>query len=87
VTKTDGLTYRVREILEGTFKRTFPLPGPNGAASPNGAVSTAEATDRAAAQVPAGRDRAEDNTPDQPGSEAIIAASGTNETRETEKQK
>ena len=87
VTKTDGLTYRVREILEGTFKRTFPRPGPNGAASPNGAVSTAAATDRAAAQVPAGLDRAEDNTPDQPGSEAIIAASGTNETRETEKQK
>jgi 2-oxoglutarate ferredoxin oxidoreductase subunit alpha len=85
LTKTDGLTYRVREILEGTFKRSFPRPGPNGATSSNGADSTGEATDRAAAQVSAARDRAQDNTPNQPGSEAAKAASGTNETRETER--
>ena len=42
---------------------------------------TAEATKRAAAKVPAAVDRAFDNTPTKPGTEAEQAASGTNETR------
>ncbi|CAN5537293.1 2-oxoacid:acceptor oxidoreductase subunit alpha [soil metagenome] len=84
--KTDGLTYRVREILEGTFQRSFPrLAAGSGPKSTKGAVSTAEATSRAAATISAARDRAQDNTPTKPGTEAVLAASGTNETRETEK--
>jgi 2-oxoglutarate ferredoxin oxidoreductase subunit alpha len=89
LTKTDGLTYRIREILERTFQRTFARPRREGVTSSNAgngaADSTAEATERAASQVSAARDRAQDNTPNQPGSEAVMAASGTNETRETEK--
>ena len=42
---------------------------------------TAEATKRAAAKVPEAIDRAFDNTPTKPGTEAEEAASGTNETR------
>jgi hypothetical protein len=45
----------------------------------------AAATKRAAAKVPAAVDRAGDNTPTKPGTEAENAASGSNETRETEK--
>jgi hypothetical protein len=43
--------------------------------------STAAATDRAQAAVPSSVDRAGDNTPTKPGTEATKAASGTNETR------
>jgi hypothetical protein len=43
--------------------------------------STAAATNRAQAAVPAAVDRAGDNTPTKPGTEASKAASGTNETR------
>ena len=83
LTKTDGLTFRVKEILAGL----------NGVASPNGAsgngatthTSTASATERAEAKVSSPRDHAQDNTPTKPGAEAVLAASGTNETRETEK--
>jgi hypothetical protein len=39
------------------------------------------ATDPAAAKVPASVDRAGDNTPTKPGTEAAKAAAGTNETR------
>ncbi|MDQ6859980.1 MAG: 2-oxoacid:acceptor oxidoreductase subunit alpha [Verrucomicrobiota bacterium] len=88
LTKTDGLTFRVKEILQG-------LGGDYAAngAKTNGAnghghstlESTAEAAARAAATVSPERDRAQDNTPNQPGSEAIFASSGTNETRDTEK--
>jgi hypothetical protein len=42
---------------------------------------TAAATERAAAKVPASVDRAGDNTPTKPGTEAAKAAAGTNETR------
>jgi hypothetical protein len=42
---------------------------------------TAAATDRAAAKVSSRSDRAGDNTPTKPGSEAENAAAGTNESR------
>jgi 2-oxoglutarate ferredoxin oxidoreductase subunit alpha len=84
VTKTDGLTFRVKEILQ----RLGDVQSPNGAkangATGNGA-SVATETNRAAATVSSERDRAQDNTPTKPGAEAVIASSGTNETRETEK--
>ena len=41
---------------------------------------------RAAAKVPKAVDRAGDNTPTKPGTEADRASSGTNETRDTEKE-
>ncbi|HEY1583739.1 MAG TPA: 2-oxoacid:acceptor oxidoreductase subunit alpha [Chthoniobacterales bacterium] len=69
VTKTDGLTYRVREILEGVFQRSFSRHGQNG----NGATarttavpSTATATARAEAKVSPARDHAGDATPTRP---------------------
>src|SRR4051812_34893396 len=87
VTKTDGLTFRIREILEATFKgKTFPGRNGSGLGAPRDA-RIAAATDRAAAVVSAERDRAMDNTPNQPGTEAVLASSGANETRETEKEK
>jgi len=42
---------------------------------------TAAATDRAQAAVSSAADRAGDNTPTKPGTEAAKAAAGTNETR------
>jgi 2-oxoglutarate ferredoxin oxidoreductase subunit alpha len=106
LTKTDGLTYRVKEILQGLSGRDGSPSGPNGA-SGNGSSSSVEAAVPAAnrietagdtpattaaaetncpeATISAERDRAQDNTPNQPGTEAIFASSGTNETRETEK--
>jgi len=88
VTKTDGLTYRVREILEATFKdKTFPGRNAAGLGAPRDARITAAATNRAAATVSPERYRAQDNTPNQHGSEAVMASSGTNETRDTEKEK
>src|SRR5437763_13226448 len=91
VTKTDGLTYRVREILERAFTGTT-FPGRNGAGlgAPRDARAAAatdrqSGPDRAEAIVSIERDRAEDNTPNQPGTEAVLASSGTNETRDTEK--
>jgi 2-oxoglutarate ferredoxin oxidoreductase subunit alpha len=87
VTKTDGLTFRIREILERTFKgKTFPGRNGAGLGAPRDA-RTAAATHRAEARVSAERDRAMDNTPNQPGTEAVLASSGTNETRDTEKEK
>ncbi|MFL6589648.1 MAG: 2-oxoacid:acceptor oxidoreductase subunit alpha, partial [Chthoniobacterales bacterium] len=87
LTKTDGLTYRVREILERAFTgKTFPGRNAAGLGAPRDA-RIAAATNRAAAVVSPARDRAMDNTPTQPGSEAVMASSGTNETRDTEKQK
>ena len=41
---------------------------------------TAAATDRAQAKVSSAADRAGDNTPTKPGTEAAKAAAGTNET-------
>jgi 2-oxoglutarate ferredoxin oxidoreductase subunit alpha len=87
VTKTDGLTFRIREILEATFKgKTFPGRNGAGLGAPRDA-RTAAATERAEALVSPATDRAMDNTANQPGSEAVLASSGTNETRETEKEK
>jgi hypothetical protein len=43
--------------------------------------TTAAATDRAQAKVSSASDRAGDNTPTKPGTEAAKAAAGTNETR------
>ncbi len=77
LTKTDGLTFRVREILEGlggSYGSATNGTLANGA-SGNGA-STSEATHRAEATVSKERDRAWDNTPNQPGTEAIHASAG-----------
>ncbi|MGI8438053.1 MAG: 2-oxoacid:acceptor oxidoreductase subunit alpha [Chthoniobacterales bacterium] len=88
LTKTDGLTYRVREILEGVTGKigAFKRPSANGS-NGHAVPSTAEATERAEAKVSTARDRAQDNTPTKPGTEAVLASSGTNETRETELEK
>jgi 2-oxoglutarate/2-oxoacid ferredoxin oxidoreductase subunit alpha len=76
VTKTDGLTFRIREILEATFKgKTFPGRNGAGLGAPRDA-RTATATNAAAATVSPERDRAQDNTPTQPGTEASRASSG-----------
>ncbi|MBV9010312.1 MAG: 2-oxoacid:acceptor oxidoreductase subunit alpha [Verrucomicrobia bacterium] len=84
LTKTDGLTFRVKEILNGLGQ----AHSPNGSKS-NGASVTPEPSSptRAAASVSAERDHAMDNTPNQPGTEAILASSGTNESRDTEKER
>ncbi len=104
LTKTDGLTYRVKEILERVFNgRTFAeiktsrngssanRPSGSDSSSVAAAVSAAPkdpgtmaATDRAESKVSSASDRAGDNTPTKPGSEAARASSGSNETRETE---
>ncbi|MEO6871666.1 MAG: 2-oxoacid:acceptor oxidoreductase subunit alpha [Chthoniobacterales bacterium] len=88
VTKTDGLTYRVREILERVFEgKTFPGRRDARMGSSNGEVSvprdpaTAAATEQAEAKVSDARDHAGDNTPTMPGAEAADAAAGSNETR------
>jgi hypothetical protein len=77
LTKTDGLTYRVKEILEGLG--SAPASGAVFGASPqtssNGA-STATATDRAEAKVSVATDRSQDVTPTKPGTEASKASSG-----------
>jgi 2-oxoglutarate ferredoxin oxidoreductase subunit alpha len=76
VTKTDGLTYRVREILEATFKdKTFPGRNGAGLGAPSDA-RVAGATNRGAASISEERDRAWDNTPNQPGTEAVHASAG-----------
>ncbi|HZE12146.1 MAG TPA: hypothetical protein VE086_00175 [Chthoniobacterales bacterium] len=81
MTKTDGLTYRVREILEATFKgKTFPGRNGAGLGAPRDA-RTAAATSSAAATVSTQRDRAQDNTPTKPGTEASRASSGNAQTR------
>ena len=80
VTKTDGLTFRVREILERTFKgRTFASRnGANGEAAPIQSRDgrTAAATERAEAKISSSSDRAGDSTPTKPGTEAVQASSG-----------
>jgi hypothetical protein len=77
LTKTDGLTFRVREILEGlggSYGSATNGTLANGA-SGNGAT-TSEATHRAGATVSTERDRAMDNDPNKPGTEAIHASAG-----------
>jgi 2-oxoglutarate ferredoxin oxidoreductase subunit alpha len=70
VTKTDGLTYRVREILEGVFKRSFggrgdspnrPLSG-NGASSANSVASAVSAETGDAPAFPAAHAQPEEVT-------------------------
>ena len=61
VTKTDGLTFRVREILEGVFKRSFSRNGSgqsgNGASAKTTSVpGVATAASRADAKVPTAGD-------------------------------
>jgi 2-oxoglutarate ferredoxin oxidoreductase subunit alpha len=75
LTKTDGLTYRVKEILEGVFKASS-----NGAgvaagvstANSNGSRETSGVTPATTTEV----DLAGDNTPTMPGAEASKASSG-----------
>jgi len=77
LTKTDGLTYRVIEILEGLG--SAPASGAVFGASPktsSNGTSTSEATHRAEATVSAERDGAGDVTPTKPGTEALHASSG-----------
>jgi 2-oxoglutarate ferredoxin oxidoreductase subunit alpha len=89
VTKTDGLTYRVREILGRVFEgKTFPSrpglhhgKGADGNGSTPTDPTTAAATERAEAKVSPAADQAGDNTPTMTGAEAADAAAGTNETR------
>ncbi|HYJ06841.1 MAG TPA: 2-oxoacid:acceptor oxidoreductase subunit alpha [Chthoniobacterales bacterium] len=66
LTKTDGLTYRVKEILEGVSGRDAALRRPP---TPNGAES-------ATSQPSARADMAGDNTPTHPCSEASKASAG-----------
>ncbi|MEO5754114.1 MAG: 2-oxoacid:acceptor oxidoreductase subunit alpha [Chthoniobacterales bacterium] len=82
VTKTDGLTYRVREILGRVYEgKTFPgrnahrpssgpAPAVNGAADGNGVTprdtTTSAATERAEAKVSTAADHAGDNTAQRP---------------------
>ncbi len=88
VTKTDGLTYRVKEILERVFKgRAFTdKPGKDGSPSrpQNGSSSVAAAVSAAERKVSSRTDLAGDNTPTMPGAEASIAAAGTNESVNTQ---
>ena len=90
-TKTDGLTFRVREILEGIFHRKFPrlVPsngvgtGGNGAAekTTTNVPSAAAATARAEAKVSAVRDHAGDSTSTRPETqEAALPAKGRDST-------
>ena len=97
VTKTDGLTFRVREILEGVFHKTYArirkssLGGSAGPEKPSGNgqggadVSRAEVavspTSADRSRPSAAVDRANDNTPDKPGTEAAHASAGDNMTR------
>jgi len=73
VTKTDGLTFRVKEILEATFKgRTFADKKGRGD-SPNRPLSGNGASE---VKVSSKVDHAGDNTPTKPGAEASAASSG-----------
>ncbi len=69
VTKTDGLGYRVREILEAVFQRSFSRNGQSGngaSAKTTDVPSTADATARAEAKVSTASDHAGDSTPTRP---------------------
>ncbi len=78
LTKTDGLTYRVKEILAGVSLDSL---GTNGArangSSANRAPSTATATNRAEAQISERAEKAGDATPTKLGTEAAKASAGT----------
>ncbi|MGZ5565220.1 MAG: hypothetical protein ACXWFY_08510, partial [Chthoniobacterales bacterium] len=80
LTKTDGLTFRVKEILAG-LGESISAKG----SRPNGANETDAATSAAYDRESPAVDRAQDNTPTKPGTEAVLASSGSNETRDTEK--
>lgn len=72
LTKTDGLTFRVIEILQGLGAAI----SQNGS-RPNGAHSTDAATAAACEAESPAADRAGDSTPTKPGTEATRASSGT----------
>ncbi len=76
LTKTDGLTYRVKEILEGVFKRPFGTrsASPNGSSANAGNVATAVSA--AENKVSSRAENAGDTTPTKPGTEAADASSG-----------
>ncbi|MDQ2919881.1 MAG: hypothetical protein M3R10_08405 [Verrucomicrobiota bacterium] len=91
LTKTDGLTYRVKEILAGLgdgyssngassngsgVEAAVSAANRAGKAGDTPAPTTAVATDRAEAKVSPARDRAQDNTPTKPGTEAAQASAG-----------
>ncbi len=76
LTKTDGLTYRVKEILAGVAIDSLGTNGTQANGSSNGA-STAVATDRAEAQISERAEKAGDTTPTKPGTEAAKASAGT----------
>ncbi|MEY2548664.1 MAG: 2-oxoglutarate/2-oxoacid ferredoxin oxidoreductase subunit alpha [Verrucomicrobiota bacterium] len=79
-TKTDGLTFRVKEILEGVFKRSF---SKNGSSSPNGSgvVTSALSAESPTAQPSSRTEIAGNTTPTKPGTEASRASSGTAQSR------
>jgi 2-oxoglutarate ferredoxin oxidoreductase subunit alpha len=79
-TKTDGLTFRVKEILEGVFKRSF---SKNGSSSPNGSgvVTSALSAESPTAQPFSRTEIAGNTTPTKPGTEASRASSGTAQSR------
>jgi hypothetical protein len=67
-TKTDGLTFRVKEILEGVFKRAFARQvSAHGPTSSNGSATP---------EISARTEIAGNTTPTKPGTEAARASSG-----------
>ncbi|MBA3883962.1 MAG: hypothetical protein H0X73_14950, partial [Chthoniobacterales bacterium] len=86
MTKTDGLTFRIKEILEGLGDRYASNGSSSGertrprvlssAPSPKTSSDTATGTHRAEAQISARAERAGDVTPTKPGAEASKASSG-----------
>ncbi len=80
LTKTDGLSFRIREILEGAFKgRTFSSRNSGNGNSPPAQTPDPEiaaATERAESKIAPAADRAGDSTPTKPGAEAVHASSG-----------
>ena len=76
MTKTDGLTYRVVEILSRVLQDSSDKHSAQSNGSSNGSSSTSDATHSAEAQVSPRAELAGDSTPTRPGSEASKASSG-----------
>ncbi len=76
LTKTDGLTFRIKEILAGVVSNSLGTNGAPTNGSTNRLDSTATATHRAEAQVSPRAEVSGDNTPTRPGSEASKASAG-----------
>ncbi|MDQ6940850.1 MAG: hypothetical protein M3119_11930, partial [Verrucomicrobiota bacterium] len=75
LTKTDGLTFRVKEILEG-LGDDFSSNGLHAHGLSGNGASVSSETHRAEASIPVAVDRAQDATPTKPGTEAYKASSG-----------